>query len=139
MKNKCIIMGLLLANLSISLYGQHTISGKVTDNNNQALEFCNALLLNAIDSSLLNGVVCDAEGRFSIPNVKSGEYLIAYSFIGFETTYQSIEVDQSKDIGNISIASSGINIDAIMVTARRPMFEQEDGGEKFYYFAWHWI
>jgi len=125
MKNKCIIMGLLLANLSISLYGQHTISGKVTDNNNQGLEFCNALLLNAIDSSLLNGVVCDAEGKFSIPNVKSGEYLIAYSFIGFETTYQSIEVDQSKDIGNISIASSGINIDAIMVTARRPMFEQK--------------
>jgi hypothetical protein len=125
MKNNCIIIGLLLASLSISLYGQHTISGKVTDNNNQALEFCNALLLNAIDSSLLNGVVCDAEGKFSIPNVKSGEYLIAFSFIGFETTYQSIELDQSKDIGNISIASSGINIDAIMVTARRPMFEQK--------------
>ncbi len=90
MKNYFVYILLFSAFSCTHLYGQHTISGKVTDNNNQALEFCNALLLNAIDSSLLNGVVCDAEGKFLIPNVKSGEYLMAYSFIGFETTYKAI-------------------------------------------------
>lgn len=125
MKNYFVYILLFSAFSCTHLYGQHTISGKVTDNNNQALEFCNALLLNAIDSSLLNGVVCDAEGKFLIPNVKSGEYLIAYSFIGFETTYKSIEVLQTKDIGTISLASTGLNMETIMVTARRPMFEQK--------------
>lgn len=125
MKNCFICLVLFSAFSFTHLYSQHIISGRVTDHNNQALEFCNALLLNNIDSSLLHGVVCDSEGKFTFPNVKSGDYVIAYSFIGYETSYQGIQVQHTKDIGTISLASSGINMDAIMVTARRPMFEQK--------------
>ena len=43
------------------------ITGKITDEKLAPIEFVNVVLLNSADSSFVDGVVSDSEGKFSMP------------------------------------------------------------------------
>ena len=45
----------------------YNITGKITDEKLAPIEFVNVVLLNSKDSSFVDGVVSDSEGRFSLP------------------------------------------------------------------------
>jgi hypothetical protein len=75
-----------------------TISGKITDEQNQPVEFVNVVLYSLPDSVLITGTVTDEQGEFSFnSNGNSGkEMLLQLSFIGYKT--QTVEAKPRQDI-----------------------------------------
>lgn len=81
--------------LSISqIYGQRpngaralfgTLSGRVLDNSSgQPIEFATITVMSSRDSSIETGGVTGKDGRFKIEKIRSGDYTIQITFIGYE-------------------------------------------------------
>ena len=107
-------------------HSQATISGIVQDANGP-LPYATVLLLQPSDSSLVRGSVTNDDGIFSIGNVSKGSYLLSAAMVGFEDTYQIIEVPATGNlkVGIINISENVAQLDAVTVTAKKPLFEQK--------------
>jgi len=70
-----------------ALAQQSSIHGNVVDQGSQsALEYANVLLYNSSDSSMVNGVITQSDGSFSLENIKAGNYYLEIKFVGYLTT-----------------------------------------------------
>ena len=122
-----IIIPVLICHCFCSLmYGQNSelYFGKVVNENGTPLEYANAVLLQKIDSSLVDGAVTDSLGYFSI-QAKKGEYLLKISFLGCQT--QIIDV-QNESISTIALIQDTNILQEVTVTAARPVVKMENGG-----------
>ncbi len=108
---------------------QSKIHGTVTGDNGQPLQNANVLLLNAKDSSLVKGIITPQAGNFSFEHITIGNYLITSSYTGLRQVYTPvIAVTGNQDdvaIGNIHLTNTDVKLEAVTVTARKPLFEQK--------------
>ncbi len=62
-----------------------TLIGTVVDKaSQQPVEFVTVILLNKKDSATIKTTITDKKGKFSIEEIIPGDYLIRYSFIGYD-------------------------------------------------------
>ncbi len=121
-------IALLAVMLCQQAIAQSSISGKVNEDSGGPLPFANVLLLNPADSSLVKGEVTDMDGKYAIQNVPAGNYLLSVTMVGYATFYFkpfSLNGNGTKDMGATSISEDVAQLDAVTVTARRPLFEQK--------------
>ena len=106
----------LLAALSIN--AQVTIQGKLLDkNNNGPIEMATVRLLRAQDSALVNGVVTDFAGRYELPKVAKGNYLLEYKFLGYKTQVQPLSVDNKPQIlKNVYLEEDVLTLEAAEIS-----------------------
>jgi len=78
--------------LAAPLLAQHKLTGRVSDRQEEPLSYATVALLNPTDSILVYFGVTDDKGTFKITNIKKGEYLLQYSFVGMETFYREISI-----------------------------------------------
>lgn len=102
---------------------QHaSVSGKVVDAaNNMALEYASVALFNSADSSLVSGVITNAEGRFNLTKLHAGDFYMQAQFIGYQTLVtQSFSVSEGQNLvfGNIALHVGSKMVDEISVTAQ---------------------
>lgn len=101
----------------ISLFGYDTfsqlksitISGIVKDKSSN-LSYVNVVLKREIDSTFVTGSVTNEEGRFLLTNIKPGNYVLEYSFIGYITKKQPLYVGSLTDY--LDVASIVLDEDA---------------------------
>jgi hypothetical protein len=98
---KYIFASLFTITFALSAYSQNALTGKVMDENNEALSYATVALLNPADSILKYFGVTNDEGVFQMKSIKKGAYLLQYSFVGMETTYETIKipVKGGEDLG----------------------------------------
>lgn len=124
MKKQAILIMLLL--LSTCLTAQTTLSGTVRDqSSNSPLPFATVAVMKA-DSSVVTGGVTDESGayRFVIP--ARGHYLLAVSFIGFQTHYQPLLADKAQlELPAIALVPDATTLQAVQVVERAPIVEQQ--------------
>lgn len=105
---------LILILLSLSVAGpvvaQHALTGRVSDQQGEALVYATVALLNPEDSILNYFGVTDSNGRFRIRNIKEGGYLLQYSFVGMETLYKQIAIPApgGEDLGNQALTTNAL-------------------------------
>ncbi len=105
---------LILIILSLALAGpllaQHALTGTVSDEQGEALSFATVALLNPLDSILNYFGVTDSKGTYRIRNIKEGDYLLQYSFVGMKTLYKNISVPTpgGEDLGVQSLAANAL-------------------------------
>ena len=99
-----------------------TISGMVKDKNSKTyLPYVNVVLISEKDSSFVSGTITNEEGRFSVSNIESGNYLLEISFIGYKTTQLSLFVGNlSKylDIKTIELEEKSIELQEVLVVGK---------------------
>ena len=104
-----------------------SISGKIIDQNNKALDFVNVGLLKANDSVLIKSAITDIEGKYTFSNVAAGNYIISASMFGFKNTYSSPFSVKNQNLNladtKMIIASKALN--EITVTAKKPLIERK--------------
>ena len=87
MRTKIITIFFLTVFTVLSSYAQSstvTLSGLIQNKTNKApLSFVNIILKKEKDSAFVTGTVSNEEGRFTMPNIASGNYILQYSYIGF--------------------------------------------------------
>ena len=99
-----------------------TLSGIVKDKQSKAiLPFVNVVLKTEKDSTFVSGTVTDEEGRFSISKIKSGNYYIEVSFVGYNTHQQALFVGNLSnflDVQTIEIEEKTTLLNEVVITAQ---------------------
>jgi outer membrane receptor protein involved in Fe transport len=118
--------GLLL--LSPSGRAQALIHGIVADRSDKPIAGANVLLLLVADSALVKGTIAGEKGVYSFANVKPGNYILAFSGIGFEQKYSpglTIAGRENRDMGIQKLTESKTELATVTVAAKKPLLEQK--------------
>src|SRR5665647_1190476 len=109
---------LLLTLLSISAFAQKSVQGKVLDKKDEgAIESATIRLLNAKDSSLIQGCFTDIKGEFSMNRIKNGNYIVEVRFLGYTNTMRNLTVlDKNVILKPIYMSASQKNLKEVEVT-----------------------
>ena len=75
--------------------------------------------------------LCSRSGLFRFSPVDTGSYLLRISAIGYEPYWQQISLPPDTALGTISLFHSATNLQAVSVTAQRPLYSAD--GEKTFY------
>ena len=99
---------------AMAAIGQYTISGVVMDEENQRLPGANFLV-----EELNRGTVTNHDGSFKLEDLPGGSYNLQVSFVGYKSLKQRISLKGNLDLGEISLKSSMVKVEEVMVTATR--------------------
>lgn len=80
-------------------------------------------LLSLPDSTFVAGVATNSRGRFTLPKVTSGKYVLKASYIGFRPATVALSLTPSNpalDIGSISLLSDAVMLQEAVITAEAP-------------------
>ncbi len=117
---KFIIIIILLAG-AIAINAQNiTVKGKIQDSEKKGLIAAMAVLLQPSDSLMVGFGTTNAEGAFTIDDVKPAAYLLQITYIGFGTIQRKITLDsQNKvfDLGTIIMTEEGTMLETINISA----------------------
>lgn len=98
---------------SVSVFGQHAISGKIVDGSNG-----DALIGASIAiKGTTTGALTDVDGMFKVTGLSDGAYTLITSYVGYEE--QSIKVTvagSDVNVGEISLSEGGINLESVVIT-----------------------
>ena len=108
----------------LNSFSQHTISGKIIDEQNQSLPFANIVLEEIGNKKTPTGTVSNDNGDYLLENVASGKYTIEISMLGFETQkIDEVEINSNKII-NITLKEESQLLNEIVVKSKRPIIKQ---------------
>jgi hypothetical protein len=101
--------------------GKKSITGKLTDKNNQAVSFATIALVRVSDSTVSGGAFSDGNGQFSLSPVVKGKYVLNVSSIGYKPASRSVEVidEAVTDAGTIILQDTAIMLKELIVSAER--------------------
>ncbi|MDE7468017.1 MAG: TonB-dependent receptor, partial [Muribaculaceae bacterium] len=106
----------------------YNISGTVTDTEGEPLIAASIRLLAARDSSAVNGVVTDVDGKFLLKNVNNGRYILEASYVGYESSYVNTRVASANvSLDTIKLGQSSIMLkETTVVGIKTPITVKED-------------
>lgn len=111
----CIIL-LISLTACISLAAQ-TITGKITDEQQQPIGYVNIVLQQA-NSIFVSGTVSDDKGNFTVTVPRNGNYLLALTCIGYQEQLIRLEdIQKKRHLGNITLLESATALGEVSVTA----------------------
>lgn len=121
-----LLTALLIFIVTISANAQQpvsTVAGVIVDKISKSpIEFANVELLNGKDSSVIKGTITDNKGKFAFDQVKNGNYLLRYSFIGYEKTVITINADKGRiNLGSLTITLLNEAMNNVTVTATKAL------------------
>jgi outer membrane receptor protein involved in Fe transport len=106
-----------------------TVSGNIKEKEtNNALPYSNVILKKEKDNAFVTGTATNEEGRFTIENIASGNYILEVSTIGFNTYSQPLFIGSlSKyiDIQTIELTENITSLNEVVITS-----EQEEISSK---------
>ena len=122
---------LALCIIASSQVNSVTVSGKVKALNEvNPIAFANVIVKNAKDSSFVSGTISNEEGRFSLTNVKPGNYLLQVVHASFLTLTKPLLVGSLSnfiDIGIIELKSNASTLQEVTVaSSKEKAIEQAD-------------
>ena len=104
-----------------------TVSGVVIDGaSNEPLPGAAVVLLQPKDSVQAAGVSSDLEGKFKLPAVKTGNYILRISYIGFQPYYRNVALTKSNknvNLGNVTLLEDSKMLKETEVTAKLAQVE----------------
>ena len=116
---------LLFALSTLCSYAQTvsvTISGSTENQADKSkLPFVNLVVKKEKDSAFVTGTVSNEEGRFSLANIPSGEYLLELSYAGFQTKTQRMLVGSLSpflDLGTIELPPDSRQLQEVVLTSK---------------------
>lgn len=115
-----LILLILLLTATTSYSQQFT--GKVTDTQNQLIEFANVALYSLPDSTLVTGTVTNQAGEFSLSPNGVKEAFLKISFIGYETQIVPATSEQ-----NIVLKDDSKVLGEVVVQGTRKAFQMQNG------------
>jgi len=96
--------------ISTAGFGQSTISGTVTNTDNEPLVNATVILLSPVDSAMSFFGVTNTKGEYKVKAVRDGKYIMQFSYVGSETRYENIRIpsDRGTDFGQTVLESENI-------------------------------
>jgi hypothetical protein len=109
-----------------ALHAQTRVRGSVIDSSGNPLDGASVLLLRSSDSTLVKGSLTQ-QGSFSFEEINPGNYLISSSYAGMKDVLSKpikVNGEGSVVIPPLKISESIPSLEAVTLTAKKPLFEQ---------------
>lgn len=115
---KKVLLAFFLGACSWSHLAAQSISGQVVDKDANPIVGVNCVLLNLPDSTQITGITTNVDGVFELKASKNKEYILHISFIGFEAYTSNITLNESIDIGKITLSEKAHTLEDVVITAQ---------------------
>lgn len=100
-----------------------TVSGMIKGKADKtALPFVNIVLKTEKDTAFVTGTVSNEEGRFTLTNIKSGNYVLQFSYTGFASKSQPVLVGTLSsflDLGTIELQQDAKQLQEVVVNSKQ--------------------
>lgn len=113
--------------VSKSSFSQYTISGRVLNENSQALSFVNLSLFKTADSTFVQGTISKENGFFKFNNISADTYFISFSYMGYKTNTQNCEVNKDIVLDDIKLTADQARLKEVEIEVRPPEIKSENG------------
>lgn len=118
----------LLAVLSVGALAQQqaVVRGTVQDQKGNGLAAVSIALLHSKDSSLVKAAVSGEKGEYEIEVSGTGNFLLSYSAVGFETRYSKtfhLAAGQTFDAPAASLQNQTKELAGVTITASKPLVQ----------------
>ncbi|MCF0160242.1 MAG: TonB-dependent receptor, partial [Bacteroidaceae bacterium] len=104
-----------------------TVSGRVTEKDGKTpIEQATVQILSLPDSTYINGCVTNSRGVFTLPAVKPGNYAVKFSFVGYLTKTQGVNLTRNKtqvNLGTITLSDDAVMLKEALVIAQAAQIE----------------
>lgn len=121
---RLLLLGFLCLQVTFAQSG-FSVSGKISDIDNQGIAFANVLLMRATDSTLVKGSLTDDNGSYVFDNILRGTYYVQATFVGYQPSKSdAFELNEVMEIPDI-ILKEGEELGEVVVQARKPLFTQK--------------
>lgn len=118
---------LVITQLSAQQYGKAMVDGFVQNEQAEAVDFANVLLINPLDSSLIKGAITDSTGYFSFEDLAEGKYLIQANLIGYQAVHSAVftlnAANQRFRLPSLQLRPSSTDLSEVLVSAQKPFIE----------------
>ena len=125
-----VLLAVLLWAVALSAVSQTkiiSISGKLVEDDTKApAAQATIQLLSLPDSTYVTGAASSEEGRFSLPKVRAGKYLLKVSYIGYKTLFLPLQLSASvpnKRLGTLTLESDAIMLAEAVIVAEAPQVQ----------------
>ncbi|CAL2104937.1 Outer membrane receptor protein involved in Fe transport [Tenacibaculum sp. 190524A02b] len=109
---------------SFSLQAQHSITGKVTDENNLAIPYANIILNSISKTATPKGVISDENGNYSFNNIPQNNYQLEVYVLGFQLKKSApFNLSEDKKLDFI-LKEESQTLNEVEITAKRPIIKQ---------------
>jgi len=105
------IIPILLLGFSAMLQAQNSVSGTVTDAQNQPLK---GVTITAPE--IHKGTTTDENGKYTLNNLPNGNLKLSFSFIGFAVQNKTISLQQKETTLDMSLEEKAFQMDEIIVS-----------------------
>lgn len=115
---------LLSINPLLAQPGKTNVTGTIVDQTSrQPIEFVTVVLLNKKDSTTIKGTITDKKGEFIIKEILPGNYLIRYSYIGYNNfTAQELKItgtQKNTNLGIVELSSDAKKLNEVVVATTK--------------------
>ena len=100
---------------------QNKISGTITDQNQQVLSGVNVFI-----PELNKGTVSNSEGVFELKNLPDGNFKIQYSFVGYTSNIEMVELSGNDLEINVTLQQTAIETEEIVVSGGYNLTQHEN-------------
>lgn len=124
--NFTLLIVLLLTSLSLKAQKPlTTLSGRVVDENQQALPFAQVSLKKAADSANIKTLLADENGKFSF-QLGEGKYLLELKMMGYATFLRAFTLvtAQNNTLGDLTLQTESRQLSAVTISAAPPFVER---------------
>ena len=102
-----------------------TLTGKVTNSQNQPLEYATISIQSPDSFEEIAGTVSDAQGNFSVETAAGNYILYIESFTG-NTFEKPIEVSKNEDLGSFKLDENAVvSLEGATITGTNPIYKME--------------
>ncbi len=111
---KHLIAGTAMLCLLSTAYGQGSISGQILSVKKQPMAGANIML-----KGTQSGTSSGADGRFVLPNLAAGRYILEISYLGYQSFSQEVQVGKEDVSLRIELTPKSATFDELIVSATR--------------------
>jgi outer membrane receptor protein involved in Fe transport len=98
------------------------ISGTVADSVSQTpVELANVILKAKGGDSIITATSTGADGKFQLSGIKTGEYDLHLSFIGYNTKLLPLNITGNLQLGSVTLTSSAKNMGEAVVVSQKAL------------------
>lgn len=117
----------LVTTVNLLSQNSYLVTGELQDDLGQPIAYANAVIYNAIDTTIAKMNYSEDDGSFEIRVDGPGEYFLEVTYVGLanfrSTEFTLDEANQTRKFSTITLNPQGETLAEVVVTARKPLLE----------------
>jgi outer membrane receptor protein involved in Fe transport len=106
------------------LTAQHTLSGRVVEEEGTAVAYATVAAYRSVDSTLVQVETTDDSGIFRFRDMLGDDYDLVISLLGYrELRHPRVHLTEDHNLGVLTLNSTGVDLQTATVTAERVLVE----------------